>query len=186
MNFLLCKAPTFKLAVISLEIRFSFSCIFFRFFLFFLSSLLIYYSKKNSLINVQLICMMARNNIFYGLIFRPRGKQWKRFRGEWVVGWLVALNFFVFVENFSSWKTFFYHQLWCTLNYTLADKIYSRQTSPYPDILNLITFLFFIGCALSTSASFTSLMWKLKKKNFFNLPSYFQIIFPLTQIFSLL
>lgn len=68
----LYKAPTFKLAVILLEICFPSSRTFLSPFMFALlisprafSSPYLLFKEKFPLINVQLICMMARNNIFF-------------------------------------------------------------------------------------------------------------------------
>lgn len=111
----MCKAPTFKLAVISLEIRFPFSRIFLSPFMFASYSFLptrlpftptnplhsthtptrlIYYSKKKkiSLINVQLICMMARNNIFLWLNIPATGRTMEAIPSRWR-GWKTSSSF---------------------------------------------------------------------------------------------
>ena len=116
---LLYKAPTFKLAVISLEIRFLVFSLFILFFFF--------HKKKNSLINVQLICMMARNNIFLWLNIPATGQTMKmipssqtapRARVAWVV-WVGKTKLFpstssstLLLRNFFlSSETFFYHKM---------------------------------------------------------------------------
>lgn len=117
---LLYKAPTFKLAVILLEICFPFSCIFLRFLCFLYSRFcLIYYSKKFfffllflsfpfPLINVQLICMMARNNIFLWLNIPATGQTMKMIpstrRSE--CGWRRT---FPASKLFSKTINFLYH-----------------------------------------------------------------------------
>lgn len=63
----------------------------------------------------------------------------KRVGGGWTGGTelLRLRRKLFFVENFFLSSTLMYFKL-----YTRRDKIYSRQTSSYPDILNLITFSF--------------------------------------------
>lgn len=89
--------PTFKLAVILLKICFPFSWIslsslifssFSLFFLiFFVAQKTFFSSLLVSLINVQLICMMARNNIFLWLNIPATGQTMKAIpisTQEWV------------------------------------------------------------------------------------------------------
>lgn len=146
-------------------------------------ALFIIQRKKLPLINVQLICMTARNNIFLWLNIPATGRTMES--DSVALAWVELLlsrrgksqqkeklsNFLFYIITEAP-----KNKLWCTLNYPRSrkrddeggktPKIYSRsergENFPLiPDILNLITFSFFPPSdVLSTSSSYTSLMRK--------------------------
>lgn len=139
-----------------------------------------------------------RITFFYGLIFRPRGKQWKRFR---VRGgfWRKFSSFSLYSLRTKQQKKTLSNnfsisspkkKLWCTLNYT-QNEIYiherQRKTFSLSDILNLITFFFFLFLYLRMCAQralHTLHWWGNKNFSFFS-PFFFSTEFLPSDYFSI-